>query len=84
VTDDDGLHSVEPVGADNIGTPDHRQPTAVGTRRVEQAPPKASRDSRLGRAEDDENALAAPQSIDRGRSSGAAIARDDEIDGLSH
>lgn len=84
VTDDDCLHSVDSVGADNFGTGDDPQVTTVGTRRSEEAPPKPSRGSFVGRTQDDENAVAALESADRGSAPGAAVAGDDEVDGRDH
>ena len=84
MTDDDCLHSVDSVHADNFGTCHDPELTAVGTRSLRTVPPKPSRCSRVGRTQDDENALAALQSDDSGSARGAAVAGDDEIDRSDH
>jgi len=84
VTDDDGLHGIDAVHAHNLGIRHDLEPTAVGTRRCKEAPPKTSRASRVGRMQDDENALAALQSADSGSARGAGVPGDDEIDGPDH
>jgi hypothetical protein len=84
VTDDDCLHSVTSVRADNLGACYEAKLTAAGPSGVKEAPPKPSRGSRVGRTQDDENALAAPQSADCGSARGADVASDDEIDGPDH
>lgn len=84
MTDNDCLHSVDSVDADNFGACHDAKLTAVGTRGLEEAPPKTSCDSRVGSTQDDENTLAALQSADSGSARGAAIARDDEVDGPDH
>jgi len=84
VADDDCLHSVDSVGADNLGTRHDTELTAVDTRGFEKAPPKTLRDSGVGRTQDDENALAALESADGGRAHGAAVARNDNVDHPDH
>ena len=84
MTDDDRLHAVDAVRANNLGTRHDTELTAVDTRGFEKAPPKTLRDSGVGRTQDDENALAALQSGDSGRVRGAGGGGDDEIDGPDH
>ena len=45
---------------------------------------KPPRYSRVGRPQDDDNALAAPESADGGNAYGAGTTGDDEIDGSHH
>ena len=84
MTDDDGLHSVDSVHTDNLGTCDDAKLTAVGIRESKQNPPKTSRYSRVGRTQDDENTLAAPKSADGGRTRAGFGAGYDEIDSPDH
>src|SRR5881394_1642355 len=53
--------------ADNLGTCDEPELTAAGTHGCTEGSPKASRCSRVGRTQDDENALAALQGADVAR-----------------
>jgi hypothetical protein len=84
VANDDGLHVVKPVDADNLGTCDDHKPTAAGTGSLQKAPPKTPRDAGVGRTQDDENALDALQRDNSGRARGAGIVGDDDIDGSAH
>ena len=77
MTDDDGLDSVDSVRANHLGTGHDPEPITSGIRGFKDAPPQTSRDSRVGRPQDDEHALAALQGADRGRASGAAVAVDE-------
>jgi len=84
VADEDGLHGIDSVHADHLGICHDRQLTAGGRRGLAEASPKPSRHSRVGRTQDDENALAALQSADSRSARAAAAAGDDEIDGSDH
>ena len=84
MTDDDCLHSVDSVRADHLGTCHDPKLAAVRARALKEAPAKTSRFSRIGRMQDDENALAALQSGDSRGARGAGVAGDDEIDGPGH
>lgn len=84
MTDDDGLHSVDSVRADNLCTYRDPELTAVGAGAVQDIPPEPPRSPRIGRTQDDENAVAALQSTDSGGARGAAIAGDNEIDRSDH
>ncbi|SRR6476661_1865980 len=84
MTDDDRLHAVDSVRANNLGTCHHAQLIAIGTRGFKEARPKTSCDSRIDRTQDDENAIAALQSPDSHPARGAAVAGDDDIDGPDH
>ena len=84
MTDDDGLHCIDSVHADDFGTRHHPKLTTVRARRLAQASPKSLRLSRIARTQDDENSSAAPEGIDRRSARGRAIAADDEIDGSGH
>jgi len=84
VTDDDCLHSVDSVHADNLGTGDDPELTAAGTHGFNEGSPKASGCSRVGRTQDNEDALAALQRADSSRARGAAVARDDQVDRPDH
>jgi hypothetical protein len=85
MTDDDCLHSVDSVHADNLGTYQDTQLTAPGPYRSTKGSSKASRRSRVGRTQDDKNALASPQSDDSGSARSAGVAGgNDEIDGPIH
>ena len=84
MTDDDCLHSVDSVHADNLGTCQDSELTAPGPYGSTKNSSKASRRSRVGRTQDDKNALASPQRADRSRAHRAAIARDDKIDRPVH
>src|SRR5262245_8187868 len=84
MTDEDGLDRIDSVHADHLGIDDHRQSTGVHARALPKRSPKSSRDSRVGRTQDEENAAAAPEGIDSRRACGRTIAADDEIHGSSH
>jgi hypothetical protein len=84
VTDDDGLHAVDPVHTDNLGSRDDPELTRPGTRGSTKHSPKASRASRIGGMQDDEHALAPPQGADGSRAHGHVIARDDEVNRPDH
>ena len=84
MTDDDCFHSGDSVNADNLGTGDDAKLTAVGVRGSQEEPPKTSRCSHVGRAHDDENTLATPQSADSGGARAVTVAGDHEIDGPVH
>lgn len=75
-TDDHCLHSVDSVHADNLGTCHGAELTAVRTGSSQEGPPKTSHYSRVGRKQDDENALAALQRRDSGSARGGGIAGD--------
>jgi hypothetical protein len=78
VTDDDGLHTVDSVHADDFCVRHHGQPSLRGSAQASQAWHCA----RTGRAQDNEHTLAAPESIHGRSDSGALIADRNEIDGL--
>lgn len=82
--DDDRLHGVDAVHADDFGARHH--PEAAGRRasRLAQASPKSLRLSRIAGPQDDENASAAAEGIDSRSARGPAVAADDEIDGSGH
>ena len=84
MTDDDGLHSIDSVRADNLGTCHDHKLTAVSRPGFEEAPPKTPRYPGVGRTQDDEHAPAAPQSADSGSAPGTGVAGDDEIDAPDH
>ena len=84
MTDDDCLHGIDSVDADDIGTRHHAELTGVRARRLAQASPKSLRLPRIARTQDDEHSSAAPEGIDRRSARGPAIAADDEIDGSGH
>ncbi|MGE3885163.1 MAG: hypothetical protein AB7H81_01915 [Vicinamibacterales bacterium] len=84
MTNDYCFHSGDSVHADNQTTCDDAKLTAVGIRGSQEDPPKTSRYSHVGRAQDDENTLAAPQSADSGGARGVTVAGDHEIDGSVH
>ena len=84
MTNDDCLHSADSVRADNLRTCHDPKLAPVCTRGIKEAPSKASRGSRVGRTQDDENALAALESADGGRAHGAAVARNDNVDHPDH
>jgi hypothetical protein len=84
MTDDDRLHCLDAVHADDFGTRHHPQLTGVRARRLAQESPKSLRLSRIARTQDDEHSCAAPEGIDSRSARGPAIAADDEIDGSGH
>ena len=84
MTDDDCLHCIDSVHADDFGTRHHPKLTGVRARRLAQASPKSLRLSRIARTQDDENSSAAPEGVDSRGARGPAIAADDEIDGSGH
>src|SRR3954454_25050846 len=84
VTNDDGLHSVDSVQADNFGACDDPDPTAAGTNGATNGSLKESRCSRVGRTQDDETPLAALQGVGGGHAYGAAVTRDDQVDRADH
>jgi len=84
MTDDDRLHGIDSVHADDVGTRHHPELTGVRARRPAQASPKSLRLLRIPRTQDDENSSAAPEGGDSRRARGPAIATDDEIDGSRH
>jgi len=84
MTDDDRLHCIDSVHADDFGTRHHLQLTGVRARRLAQPSPKSLRLSCIARTQDDKNASAAPKGLDRRSARGPAIAADDEIDGSGH
>jgi hypothetical protein len=81
VTNNYCFHSGDSVHADNQATCDDAKLTAVGIRGSQEDPPKTSRYSFVGRAQDDENTLAAPHGADSGGARGFTVAGDHEIDG---
>ena len=84
MTDDDCLHCINSVHADDFGIRHHPKLTGVRARRLAQGSPKSLRLSRIVRTQDDENPSAAPEGIDSCSARGSAIAADDEIDGSGH
>jgi hypothetical protein len=84
MSDDDCLHCIDSVHADDLGTRHHPELTGVRARRLAQASPKSSCLSRIAGTHDDENSSAAPEGIDRRSACAPAIAADDEIDGSAH
>jgi hypothetical protein len=77
VTDDDGLHAVDSVHADDFCVRHHRQLIPGGSAQASQA----SHHSRTDRTQDNEHTLAAPQSINGCSDGGSLVASDNEIDG---
>ena len=84
MTDDDCLHSIDSVHADDFGTRHHPKPTGVRTHRLAKASPKPSRLSRVAGTQDDENASAVPEGIDSRSACAPAITADYEIDSSGH
>ncbi len=84
MTDDDGLHGIDSVHADDFGTRHHRELTKSRVRGLAQACPESLRLSRIARTQDDEHPSAAPEGIDSRGARGPATAADDEIDGSGH
>ena len=74
MTDDDCFHSCDTVHADDQATCDDAKLTAVGIRGSQEDPPKTSRYAHVGRAQDDENTLAASQRADSGGARGGTVA----------
>jgi len=83
-TEDDCLHPVDSVHADDFCPCDDAELITIGPRGLEKVPAKTSRSSRVIRMQDDQNALAALESADGSGASGSSVAGDDEIDGHDH
>ena len=84
MTDDDRLNCIDSVRTNDLGTCDDPELTGIPTLGFAEASPKPPRHSRVGRTQDDENALAAPESAGGGNAYGAGTTGDDEIDGSHH
>ena len=84
MTDDDCLHCIDSVHADDFGIRHHPELTGVRSRRLAQPSPKSLRLSRIARTQDDEHSSAVTEGIDSRRARGGAIAADDEVDGSIH
>lgn len=82
VTDEDCLHSVDSVHADNLGTGDDSELTGSFTLSFAEATPKLPRESCVGGAQDYENVVASLQSAEGGSARG--VAGDDKIHGSGH
>jgi hypothetical protein len=76
VTDDDGLHAVDSVHADDFCVRHHRQLIPRGSAQASQAWHYSA-----ARMQDNEHTLAAPQSINGRSDGGSLVAIDNEIDG---
>jgi hypothetical protein len=77
VTDDDCLHRIDSVHADDFGIRHHRHLTMRGSAEAS----NAWHDSRVARTQHDEHMLAAPHSVPRRSECGFLVTGYDEIDG---
>jgi len=84
MTDDDCLHCLDSVHADDFGIRYHRKVTGVRSRRLADASPKPLRLPRIAGTQDDKHASAAPEDVDGRSACVPSIAADDEIDGSGH
>lgn len=84
MADDDGLHTIDSVHADDFGSRHHRDQTGFRARGLTQASPQASPDSRVARPQDDEHVPAALQSGGSGSERAATATGNDEIAGSDH
>ena len=83
MTDNHGLHSIDSVRADDLGTGQDTELRRFGRRGVNEAPPQPSCGARVGRTQDEEHALAALQSADRSSARAAVGASDEKGEGQS-
>ena len=84
MTDDDRLHAIDSVHADDLGVRHHRKLAVVSVRGSAEASAKALHHSRVARTQHDEHAQAAPHSVDSRSECGSVVTGDDEIDGSGH